>query len=151
MVSAVIPPQAGLGAASDSGSFGADPSQHEQQFEALLQHSQAERLDAVPATSSDGIVSGVTARLDAISRGLRVGPTAEVQDSAVGPLAAGDPSRVSPPADSAPSKTPADLQHEVDKALDRYGNTVTFSIQAHLTVTYSTTITKTVNQLLRGA
>jgi hypothetical protein len=150
MVSAVIPPQPDLGASSSGGSFGADSAQHEQQFEALLQHSPAERLDAAPATSSEAILSGATERLDAVSRALRVGPTAEVQHSAVRPLASGDPSGISPPSDSAPSDHPVDLHLEVDKALDRYAHTVTFTIQAHLTVTGSTTITKTVNQLLRG-
>jgi hypothetical protein len=152
MVSSIAPPQADLGSMPGNGMPGIDSQlQHEQQFASLLRSTPIERLDAQPAAAGDDIVSAAASRLDAIAQNLRPEPVTDVQAVGRGALLAGDPASASPPAAGVTPDSHTSLRDEVNGLLDDYRRTVSFSIQAQVTATGSTTTTKTFNQLMRGS
>jgi len=139
--------------ASEEGAMGSgDQLQHEQDFAAALQqNAPAEQVDAQPAAAANEMTSGIVNRLDTISRGLRADAVTRAEEARPNPLAPGDPASVHSPEPPTPASDHKDISKAIDGALDSYRHLVTFSIQAQVTTTSSTTGTKTFNQLMRGS
>jgi len=130
----------------------ADPLQHEQAFADAVQRSQAvEQMDAQPALTRNGVMSGMTERLDAIASHLRVdssNPTEIAQQQQA--LFSGDPASASPPQPLA-AKPDESVHDLMQKAMDNYRSTIVYSVEAQVATNGSSTSTKTFNNLLKGS
>jgi len=130
---------------------GTNSLQHEQAFADAVQRSQAvEQVDAQPAVISNGVMSGMTDRLDAIASHLRVdssNPTDITQQQA---LFSGDPASASPPQHLA-TRQDESVHDLMQKAMDNYRSTIVYSVEAQVATNGSSTSTKTFNNLLKGS
>jgi len=131
---------------------GADTLQHEQAFADAVQRSQAvEQMDAQPALTNNGVMSGMTDRLDAIASHLRVDSSdpADITQQQQA-LFSGDPASASPPQHLAASQDES-VHDLMQKAMDNYRSTIVYSVEAQVATNGSSTSTKTFNNLLKGS
>ncbi|MGI4801501.1 MAG: hypothetical protein ACRYG8_47240 [Janthinobacterium lividum] len=125
--------------------------QHEQAFADAVQRSQAvQQMDAQPALTGDGFMSGMTQRLDAIASNLRVDPSGQTETAQQQSLFSGDPASAPGPQNMA-AKPPEDLHALTQKALNVYRETIIYSVQAQVATNGSSTSTKTFNDLMKGS
>lgn len=128
-----------------------DAMQHEQAFADAMQRSQpVQQMDAQPALTSNGFMSGMTDRLDAIASGLRVDSTGQADIAQQQTLFSGDPASAAPPTDL--GAKPAESMHDLlQKAMDNYRSTIVYSVEAQVATNGSSTSTKTFDNLLKGS
>lgn len=130
---------------------GAVDAHHEQAFADAIQRSQAvQQMDAEPALTGNGFMSGMTQRLDSIASNMQVDPSAKVDIAERQALFSGDPASAPAPQNLA-AKPPEDLHQLTQKALDVYRDTIAYSVEAQVATNGSSTSTKTFNDLMKGS